>query len=205
MRLACQGEPCHEKLAGPCLTRHRGGRRIAWRSGRPAQYPGWSSSSVPRLNTRGVAYESIKPRFAGENGRAIHVAEGGVCKWRRSVEEGRLFIAPAGCHMTVGPGGSVKLEDGPKVRHARSAADRLFESAARAFGPRVAGVVLTVGDHDGTDGLQAIKDVGGICIVQDPADAQNPAMPLSAIQGDHPHIVLALSEIPLLPASLVRG
>ncbi|MGQ7933622.1 chemotaxis protein CheB [Paraburkholderia sp. D1E] len=165
--------------------------------GLPRPFPGCmlvvlhTGPSSPGLLAKMVApFTSLKAAYAN----------GG-----EAVEAGRLFIAPAGCHMTIGPGGSVKLEDGPKVRHARPAADRLFESAARAFGPRVVGVVLTGGDHDGTDGLQAIKDAGGICIVQDPADARNPDMPLSAIRGDHPHIVLPLSEIPLLLASLVRG
>jgi hypothetical protein len=40
-----------------------------------------------------------------------------------------------------------------------------------SFGHRVIGVVLTRGRADGAAGLLAIKDFGGIGIVQDPADA----------------------------------
>src|SRR5258708_2301501 len=104
------------------------------------------------------------------------------------IDPGHLFIAPAGCHMTVDSTGTVNLEDGPKVRYSRPAVDRLFESAAEAFGPRVVGVVLTGGDGDGTDGLRAINDAGGICIVQEPSEARDPGMPQSAIKGDHPHV-----------------
>lgn len=122
-----------------------------------------------------------------------------------AVERGRLFIAPGGYHMTVDSTGSVRLEDGPEVHHSRPAADRLFVSAASVFGERVIGVVLTGGDHDGTDGLQAIKHAGGICIVQEPAGARDPNMPLSAIEGDDPHLVASLEDIPLLLGSIVNG
>jgi two-component system chemotaxis response regulator CheB len=51
-----------------------------------------------------------------------------------------------------------------KVRHARPAADPLFESAAEHIKGLLIGVVLTGGDSDGSDGIRAIKRSGGIVI-----------------------------------------
>ena len=91
------------------------------------------------------------------------------------------------------------LNRGPKEHFTRPAADPLFRSAAPVYGPRVIGIVLTRGDHDGTEGLHAVTTAGGIGIVQDPAEAKAPEMPENAISGDHPdYCVPAAAIAPLL-------
>ncbi|WP_144146986.1 chemotaxis protein CheB [Paraburkholderia sp. BCC1884] len=117
----------------------------------------------------------------------------------QQVQRGCLLIAPPDCHMTVQPPGIVMLDRGPKVRHARPAVDRLFESVADTFGRRAIGIVLSGGDHDGTDGIESIKSVGGIVIVQDPRGARDPHMPFNAIRDDHPNFITPIDDIgPLL-------
>jgi len=54
------------------------------------------------------------------------------------------------------------LDGGAKEHHTRPAVDPLFESAARAYGPRVVGVVLTGGGHDGMKGLVDVTEAGGL-------------------------------------------
>jgi len=84
------------------------------------------------------------------------------------IERGRIYVAPPDHHMTVGPIGFIRLDQGPKENHTRPAADPLFRSAASVYGPRVIGIILTGGGSDGTQGLIAIEQAGGLAIVQDP-------------------------------------
>lgn len=102
------------------------------------------------------------------------------------IEAGRVYIAPADRHLEVVAPGLVHLDDGPKVRHSRPAADRLFMTAAQVFGPRVICLVLSGGDCDGAAGANAIAAAGGMCLVQEPREAAVPSMPISVIQQDHP-------------------
>ena len=112
------------------------------------------------------------------------------------IERGRIYVAPPDHHMTVGPIGFIRLDQGPKEHHTRPAADPLFRSAASVYGPRVIGIILTGGGSDGTQGLIAIEQAGGLAIVQDPGDARDPSMPMSALLDDNPDLCLPLSEIP---------
>jgi two-component system chemotaxis response regulator CheB len=81
----------------------------------------------------------------------------------------------------------------------RPAIDPLFRSAALAFGPRVTGVILSGTLDDGTAGLWAVKQRGGIAAVQHPQDASFPGMPLNALRYVAADYCLTAAELgPLL-------
>jgi two-component system, chemotaxis family, protein-glutamate methylesterase/glutaminase len=94
---------------------------------------------------------------------------------------GRIYVAPPDRHMLI-ERDQLRLTRGAKEHHARPAVDPLFRSAARWHGPSTVGVVLSGRLDDGTAGLQAIKQCGGIAVVQEPGDASEPSMPRSALQ-----------------------
>lgn len=110
------------------------------------------------------------------------------------IRAGRVYVAPPDRHMVL-VDHRVWLQSGRKEHFTRPAADPLFRSAARTYGHRAIGVVLTGGDSDGAEGLQAIRDKGGICIVESPEGAVNPEMPSTALREDSPNFCIPLDHI----------
>ncbi|XHX76485.1 MAG: chemotaxis protein CheB [Stenomitos frigidus ULC029] len=111
-----------------------------------------------------------------------------------AIHTGRVYVAPPDYHLLVNQG-SMRVVRGPQENRFRPAIDTLFRSAARAYGSRVVGVVLTGYLDDGTVGLQAIKQRGGVAIVQDPNEAEYPSMTKSALRYVKVDHCLPLAEI----------
>ena len=116
---------------------------------------------------------------------------------------GRIYVARPDRHMVL-RGGRIRLTNGPREHGHRPAIDPLFRSAARDFGPRVIGVVLSGTLDDGTTGLLAIKQAGGLAVVQHPEFAAFPGMPVSAIQNVSVDHVVGPSELGRLLDRLTR-
>ena len=101
---------------------------------------------------------------------------------REKIQLGRVYVARPDYHLMI-KGNLILVERGPKENFHRPSIDALFRTAAESFGSRVAGVVLTGYLDDGTAGLFAVKNLGGIAIVQDPKDASVPSMSRSALHN----------------------
>jgi two-component system, chemotaxis family, protein-glutamate methylesterase/glutaminase len=117
---------------------------------------------------------------------------------------GMIYLAPRDHHMLFMKG-RVELNRGPKEHFTRPAIDPLFASASAAYGRRVIGVLLTGAGSDGVVGMIAIKNRGGIAIVQDPKEARIPMMPISAVTQDHVDLVLPLAGIAAALGELANG
>lgn len=114
---------------------------------------------------------------------------------RGPVAPGRVHVAPPNYHLLIEPGFTFSLSVDAKVCNVRPAVDVLFVSAAAAYRRRVAGVVLTGANADGADGLRAIAETGGVCLVQDPGTAEAEAMPRAALAAVPGAKALSLSAI----------
>ena len=142
--------------------------------------------------------KSLLPEILTRVGRlrAAHPEDG------EPLEYSRIYVAPPDHHLVVEPG-RARIVHTASENGVRPAVDPLFRSAARAYGSRVIGVLLTGSLDDGTAGIAAVKAAGGITIVQDPDDAVSPGMPRSAIASGAVDHVLPLRDIPVLLAALV--
>jgi two-component system chemotaxis response regulator CheB len=113
---------------------------------------------------------------------------------KQPIESGRVFVAPANYHMLIERGHfSLSLE--APVRYSRPSIDVALTSAANAYGHRSVGVVLTGANADGAEGLRRIADSGGMAVVQDPATAEVPTMPVAAIRAVPTARIFAIDRI----------
>jgi two-component system chemotaxis response regulator CheB len=140
---------------------------------------------------------SVLPEMlSGFNGwKAQHPQSG------QPLRPGVLYIAPPNLHLIVEPS-RVLLSTGPRENRHRPAIDVLFRSAARAYGSRVAAIVLSGQLDDGAAGLMAVRMRGGLSIVQDPQEAAVPEMPENALKYAGADYVLPVREIADLIVSI---
>src|SRR5438105_14310714 len=129
--------------------------------------------------------------------KAVHATD------NLEIKHSRIYIAPPDHHMLV-EHGKVRVVHGPKENRHRPAIDPLFRSAAWSYGPRVTGVVLSGTLDDGAAGMWAVRSCGGTTVVQDPAEALYPSMPINAMRHIKVDHCLPVREIVSLIDKLAR-
>ncbi|MCM0080716.1 PAS domain S-box protein [Geomonas sp. Red32] len=115
-----------------------------------------------------------------------------------------VYVIPAGRYLSVA-NGLLCLETPEGTREVRHPIDRFFESMAADLGERAVAVVLSGSGLDGGSGSRAVKERGGVVLVQDPTSAIKPSMPQNAIASGNADFVLAAEELPVRIAGLARG
>lgn len=111
------------------------------------------------------------------------------------VEPGYIYIAPSDYHLLFEKDETISLDTSEKVNYSRPSIDVAFESAADIYGPSLAAILLSGANADGTAGLKAIKEAGGVTVVQKPDSAEVAYMPGYAIENMSPDLVLDIKQI----------
>jgi len=114
---------------------------------------------------------------------------------RTKVQPDHVYVIPPNSDMSLLHGVLHLLE--PRApRGLRLPIDYFFSSLAEDMGEKSIGVILSGMGSDGTTGLRAIREKGGLVLVQEPASARFDGMPRSAIDAGLADIVGAAGELP---------
>ncbi|KQN05061.1 CheR family methyltransferase [Sphingomonas sp. Leaf25] len=96
------------------------------------------------------------------------------------IEADKVYIIPPGRGLAIRDG-VLELTEFQQPRGLRRPIDDFFQSLAGDQQANAACVILSGTGADGTTGLRAIKENGGVCVVQQPESARYDGMPLSAV------------------------
>ena len=142
---------------------------------------------------------STLPQILSQKGplRAVHPTDG------EQIKPGHVYVAPPDQHLLI-EADRVLVKRGPKENRNRPSVDALFRSAAYSHGARVIGIVLSGALDDGTSGLWSIKRLGGITIVQDPAESSFDSMPSNALSQVDIDYCLSVHKMGALLSRLTR-
>ena len=117
-----------------------------------------------------------------------------------TLEPGRVYIAPAGRHITIErrtqSKATICVSDQPGGTMHTPSADVLMLSVAAAFGRYSFGIILTGMGMDGLRGMTAIHRAGGITIGQDEATSAVYGMPRVCAESGILQRVVALPQVP---------
>lgn len=119
------------------------------------------------------------------------------------LEKGKILVIPSG--KSFGISNNLLVETlQPAANHPAHIIDNLFKSVAVEFGENTIGVILSGNGSDGSRGIRAVKEEGGIVLVQDPKSAPFPSMPESAIMTGMADFVVDPAGMGEQIASVVR-
>jgi two-component system chemotaxis response regulator CheB len=108
---------------------------------------------------------------------------------------GHIYIAPGDYHLLIEKNKTFSLDFSEKIHFSRPSIDVSFQTGAEAFGEATVGVLLSGASKDGTEGLQAINNAGGISVVQTPDSSVVDFMPANAIRYASPKEMLNVTEL----------
>jgi two-component system CheB/CheR fusion protein len=144
-----------------------------------------------------VLIQHLSPDYRSELSRllqpstrvAVQEIEDGL-----DVRAGRVYVIPSGMQVRISDG-VFRLTQPDDRGGAHSTIDVFLRSIATEYGPRSGCVILSGTGSDGTLGLKHIKEAGGPCLVQDPAEAEYPGMPQAAVNSGMADVVAPVRDL----------
>ncbi len=112
-----------------------------------------------------------------------------------AVQANHVYLIPPRFNLTIS-GGVLHLAPPPGGKALNLPIDIFFRSLAAAHGERAVAIVLSGTGSDGARGIRAVKEAGGMIMVQAEASAKFAGMPASAIATGTADYVLPVEEMP---------
>ncbi len=119
---------------------------------------------------------------------------------RTRLEGDHVYVIPPGVNLSIRDG-AIRLAEMPPRQGPRRPIDIFLQSLAKECGKRAIGAILSGTGDDGSRGIQAIRESGGLVIAQDPDEAGFDGMSRNAILTGVVDLVLPVAE---MAAALVK-
>jgi two-component system CheB/CheR fusion protein len=113
---------------------------------------------------------------------------------RIQVKPNHVYVIPPNRALAI-RNGRLRLTEAAQSPGARMSIDFFLRSLALDCEERAIGIIFSGTGSDGTLGLRAIKDIGGLAIAQEPQTAEHQGMPSSAIAGGV-DLILPVEQMP---------
>lgn len=153
--------------------------------------PDFPSSVLIVLHRNSVFESNLEDLFALKSRAIIKEVEE-----KELIMPGSIYIAPADYHVLIEEDQTFSLDYSERVNFSRPSIDVTFRSASDVYGKELVCLLLSGGNADGVDGLEHVKERGGLTVVQDPATAEVPYMPQHALSRMNVDFVLPAEDIP---------
>ena len=114
---------------------------------------------------------------------------------KENIKKGSVYLAPANYHMSVELGNHFALSTEEMVNNSRPAIDITLSTSAFVYKEKLIGILLSGANRDGAMGMKAIKDKGGLTIVQEPSECMIDTMPKAALAVTKIDYILKIDQI----------
>src|SRR6185503_9225646 len=111
------------------------------------------------------------------------------------IEPDHVYVIPPNKSLEV-EDGHINVLDVTSNQVRRAPIDIFFRTLAQSHGPRAVSVVLSGTGANGSMGMKHVKEMGGLCIVQDPLEAEYDDMPRHSLATGLVDYILRAAQIP---------
>lgn len=114
---------------------------------------------------------------------------------KESPRKGTLHIVPPDYHVLFEQDHTFSLDVSERINYSRPSIDVVYQSAADVYQNKLACILLSGANADGTDGFRYVQKMGGVTIAQSPESAEVSYMPEQAIAANVATHVMDIKSI----------
>lgn len=143
--------------------------------------------------------KSMLPELLGRRSKLnVRLANDGVL-----VQQNQVYVIPPAILLSI-VSGRLRFSPAQTGMGARMPVDVFLHSLSADQGRHGIGIIMSGTGTDGAEGLKALKEAGGLAVVQDPDEAQQDGMPRYAILRARPDYVLPVRDMPPVLVRYIR-